>query len=473
MPAILDTADDGALTHTYVPQGSAARLMEDRRAEVLLSGPAGTGKSRACLEKLHMLALLNPGMRGLIVRKTGVSLTSTALVTWQEHVATEAIEAGDVTWYGGSQREAAQYRYSNGSRVMVGGMDKPTKVMSSEYDVIYVQEAIELTETDWESLISRLRNGRISFQQLIADTNPDTPTHWLKVRSDRGQTAMYESRHEENPVYFREDGTTTERGADYMALLDSLTGVRYHRLRRGLWVAAEGVIYEEWDPAVHLVDRRRLPNDWPRYWVVDFGYTNPFVLQRWAQDPDGRLWLYAERYHTKQIVEDHARAVLAEVTDDDGHWREPQPRAIICDHDAEDRATLERHLRRTTTPARKSVSDGIQFVQSRLRPAGDGKPRLFVMRDARHLLDPDLASAKKPTCTAEEVPGYIWQPSLDGRANKDAPLKLDDHGMDAMRYMVAQLDSGPQGPARGKSPANRRTARGADLARRSGSRVTR
>jgi len=27
--------------------------------EVLLSGPAGTGKSRACLEKVHLMALMN------------------------------------------------------------------------------------------------------------------------------------------------------------------------------------------------------------------------------------------------------------------------------------------------------------------------------------------------------------------------------------------------------------------------------
>ncbi len=43
---------------------------------------------------------------------------------------------------------------------------------------------------------------------------------------------------------------------------------------------------------------------------------------------------------------------------------------------------------------------------ARLRPAGDGKPRLFVARDARtHPQDPELVEAKKPTCTAEEIPG--------------------------------------------------------------------
>ncbi len=456
------------LQHTYTPRGAARRLFEERGNEVVLAGPAGTGKSRVCLEKLHLLALLNPGMKGLIVRKTAVSLTSTTLDTFRKHVVVEALETGDVVWYGGSAQEAAAFRYSNGSRVLVGGMDKPSKVMSSEYDCIVVDEATELTETDWEALTTRLRNGQVSFQQIIGACNPDTPTHWLKMRGDSGQTLMLESRHEDNPVLVDADGRATERGAEYLSRLDNLTGVRYHRLRRGLWVSAEGVIYDTWDPAIHLVNRERLPKDWPRYWVVDFGYTNPFVLQRWAQDPDGRLWMYAERYMTRQIVEDHARAVLAEVTKDDGTWREPRPRAIICDHDAEDRATLERHIGMTTTAARKSVSDGIQFVQSRLKVAGDGKPRLYVMRDARTDRDPDLVEAKKPTCTAEEVTGYIWQPSPDGKPNKDTPLKLDDHGMDCVRYMVAHLDAGPQRPAKGRSPAGRRTARGPALARTTG-----
>ncbi|MBH1938928.1 terminase, partial [Streptomyces sp. AV19] len=54
------------LEHAFEPHGTAREVMHCRAPEVLMSGPAGTGKSRACLEKLHLLALLNPGMRGII-----------------------------------------------------------------------------------------------------------------------------------------------------------------------------------------------------------------------------------------------------------------------------------------------------------------------------------------------------------------------------------------------------------------------
>jgi len=443
------------LTHQYRPRGAAKALMECRDPELLLSGPAGTGKSRACLEKLHLLMLLNPGARGLIVRKTLASLGSTALVTFREHVAKEALANGTVNWYGGSPQVAPSYRYSNGSVIVVGGMDRATRVMSSEYDVVYVQEAIELTLTDWESITTRLRNGRISFQQIIADTNPDTPAHWLKGRCDAGTTRMVESRHEDNPVLVDDQGQLTDIGRAYIGKLDNLTGVRYHRLRRGLWVAAEGVIYETYDPAVHLVDRVPLPAGWTRYWAVDFGYTNPFVCQCWAEDPDGRLWLEWEVYHTQRLVEDHAITILDQVSRPDpdyrhpagrpryAHhgrtWTGPKPRAIVCDHDAEDRATLERHLGMSTVAAHKSVSDGIQGVQTRLRPAGDGRPRLLLMRDAVVERDPALVDASKPTCTAEEFPGYVWDTGA-GKAPKEQPFKADDHGMDAMRYLVAEVD---------------------------------
>jgi phage terminase large subunit len=113
--------------------------------------------------------------------------------------------------------------------------------------------------------------------------------------------------------------------------------------------------------------------------------------------------------------------------------------ATIADHDAEDRATLERYGI-PTIAAMKAVSLGIQAVQTRLRKAGDGKPRLFIMTGALVEADPILLNDKKPVCTEQEVESYIWIPTKDGKLNKEAPLKENDHGMDPMRYLVAYVD---------------------------------
>lgn len=434
--------------HRYRPWGSALELFRCRDPEILLSGPAGTGKSRACLEKLHAMMLATPGTRGLIVRKTATSLTSTALVTFREHVAVEALASGEVKFYGGSAQEAASYQYGNGSVIVVGGMDKATRIMSSEYDAVYVQEATELTEDDWEAITTRLRHGAVSFQQLMADCNPDAPHHWLKRRCDRGATRLVYCRHEDNPRLFdARSGTWTPEGSVYLGRLGALTGVRRERLRFGHWAAAEGLVYDTFDPAVHLTARfsrdSHPPQDWPRYLAIDFGFTNPFACQWWTEDPDGRLYLYREIYQTRRLVEDHAAEIKRHMKT--RHGPEPAPSAVICDHDAEDRATLERHLGYSTVPARKDVSPGIEAVQLRLRAAKDGKPRLYLCRDALLARDPALDAAKRPCSTNEEITEYIWDPSsppsLAGQP-REAPLKRNDHGMDAMRYLVAHVDLG-------------------------------
>jgi phage terminase large subunit len=410
--------------------------MYARDPEVLLSGPAGTGKSRACLEKLHMLAGKFPGMRGLLLRKTRESLTESALVTFE----TMVVEEGHPILRGPRRDTRKAYEYPNGSVIVVGGLrqsgrDLTQKVMSTEYDVIYVQEAIELQESEWEKATTRLRHGVTPYQQLMADTNPDAPTHWLKRRCDAGRTLLLDSRYEDNPLLWdAKRGRWTAGRAEYIAKLDALTGARLQRLRYGRWVQAEGVVYEEWDPAIHVVAPFSIPPTWPRYWSVDFGFTNPFVCQWWAEDGDARLYRYRELYQTHRLVEDHAKEMLALSKS------EPRPRAIICDTDAEDRATLQRHLGGLMTmAAHKVVSPGIQAVATRLRKAADGKPRLFLFRNALVRRDPLLEQQRRPACTEQEFDSFIWDLS-SGRKGGEKPVKEHDHGMDATRYMVANRD---------------------------------
>ena len=434
--------------HRYQPFGTAREAFRFKGPELLYAGPAGTGKSKCLLEKLHAMMLKYPGARGLIVRKTLASLGSTALVTYEQHVAKEHLANGDVKWFGGSPKEAACYKYKNGSVIVVGGMDKSMKIMSSEYDVCYAQEATELLEEDWEAITTRLRNGRIPYQQLIADANPDVPTHWLKIRCDTGKTHHIGSRHEDNPILFNQnpDGTTgtlTKVGADYMGKLDALTGVRYMRLRKGIWCAAEGLVYEEFDPNVHVYKHiGRPPISWTRYITVDFGYTNPMVVQFWAEDEDGNLYLYRELYHTKTTVDEMAPQIKEAMN----LRNEPRPRMIICDHDAEGRAVLERELGMSTKAAKKTVEDGIQAVKRRLIVnEATGKPGVFLCLDAVVKRDKELQDRKKPSSTLDEIVGYIWDRGTHtaqaaGKPPKEVPVKEDDHGMDAMRYMIAERD---------------------------------
>jgi Phage terminase large subunit len=419
-------------------RGAQLSLFQSRSSEVILSGPAGTGKTVGTCHKLHAIALKYPGARLLMCRKTQQSLTTGALVTYEKQILDPA---DGVTFFGGSPREPASYRYPNGSRLVIGGLDRASKVLSSEYDIIYVNEVVEITLTDWETLSTRLRANAVPYQQLLGDTNPDAPSHWIKQREAGGQLELLYSVHEDNPAYWdRERGEWTALGAAYMARLENLTGVRYKRLRSGLWVAAEGQVYEEFDPAIHKLSRdeasRRWPDwqAWPTLWGVDFGYRDPFVWGEWAQGPDGLLLLVQQIYQTGRLVEDLAREIQQATKN------RPRPTAIICDHDAEGRATLEKHLRMVTRTAYKAISDGIQEVQKALRPTlqGDGskRPGIFFLEDSLiHNPDESLAEKKSPLSLLDEFGSYVWNEG-GGRKKGEEPLDKDNHGMDMKRYVV-------------------------------------
>jgi len=75
-----------------------------------------------------------------------VLIAASAFITLQRnfnapedtHVVPVDLVGGLLTWYGGSAQEAAQYRYSNGSCLVVGGLDNSTRIMSTDYDLVYV-----------------------------------------------------------------------------------------------------------------------------------------------------------------------------------------------------------------------------------------------------------------------------------------------------------------------------------------------
>ncbi|MBK7424787.1 MAG: hypothetical protein IPJ48_17840 [Propionivibrio sp.] len=109
--------------------------------------------------------------------------------------------------------------------------------------------------------------------------------------------------------------------------------------------------------------------------------------------------------------------------------------ATICDHDAEDRATLEENGI-PTVAADKRISVGIEKVQERLAKSGDGKPRLMFALDSLVEVDNSLRDRFQPISTEEEFAMYTYPAGEEGKITKEAPTDLYNHGMDALRYMI-------------------------------------
>lgn len=419
-----NVADDD--TKRFRPVGAHRLLWSSRADRILCEGPAGTGKTRNELERVNFLAWRYPESRHLLCRKTRASMSESVLVTWERDV-----HAGSMHLFGHVRRSNREsYVYPNGSVVVVGGLDKPEKTYSAEYDTINVFESVECTENEIEQLLRALRSGKMPWQQLVCDCNPSAERHWLNVRASQGWFERITTRHTDNPRFF-DAGEWTRDGKQFLKSLEALTGHRRLRLLEGRWCSAEGVVYDEWDAATHIIDA--MPTNWQtwrKFRSIDFGFNDPFVCQWWA-DSGEALYLYREIYMSSRIVEDHARQIL--------HLSEGEDYThTVADHDREDRETLHRHGV-WTLPASKEIERGLDVVKARLRVRENGKPRMYVLRSAHVESDRKLEIAKRPMRTLDEFDSYVWQQRKDGMA-RDIPLDRDNHGMDAMRYAIMSVD---------------------------------
>ena len=395
-------------------------FMEDVTPELLYSGAFGAGKTKILCEKAYFFSIFYPNNFGLIVRKTMNSLRHTTLRTLLKGTGgLPVIPPNAIANYNKSNNLITLV---NGSEIIYGGLDDPVKWASLEVGWIAIDEAVEINEDDYTMLLGRLRQANVPIRQIFMATNPGAPSHFL-----------YKKFYQEQPVS-KIDGSpltkvlesnalqNTFNPADYILRLDEFKGVYRDRFVLGKWTAFEGLVYPVFDPTRHVIDPFTIPDDWRRVRVIDFGYTNPFVCQWWAIDHDSTAYMYREIYMSHKLVEDHARQIkkLSGTESID---------VTYADHDAGDRATLQRHGI-STMAAKKSVSPGIQEVYSKLSFDERGKAKLYFFKNALVEADQHLIITKKPTCTVDEFGGYVWK----DKGTKEEPAKENDHGADCTRY---------------------------------------
>lgn len=460
----------------FRPTEIQEEFLHDTHDQVLLSGSFGAGKSRIGSEKGYKLNVKYAGNRGLIVRKAFTDLRESVI---EQTLLDEVIPESHIVEHNRGQHYIEHLTGTTDpsgdpvtSTIHYHGLDSgrqtgddnlPRKIGSMEFGWIFADEGTELSKGEWAQLLGRLRytgqrqNGvwyRVPKQQIFTATNPDGPSHWMYdtfFRNPADDTNYYEMTLHDNPGV---DEAYAQR------LENNLSGVLYERYVEGKWVGSEGIIYDEYKPEEHLIHPDDLPGwtvhresefdktgekcywaeppaDWRIYRSIDFGYTNPFVCQWWARSPDDKLVLFREIYKSQTRISVHADEI-ERLSPDGRHITKS-----IADHDAEGREQLNSNGI-STVNADKSVGDGIEAVKSRLAFDDRGEASLYFMEGARvHQPDPQLIIQNEqgdpvPLKTIDEITGYIW----DEDADDDEPVKEEDHGMDAMRYLVYTLDGG-------------------------------
>lgn len=288
----------------------------------------------------------------------------------------------------------------------------------------YVDEVSLVSEEFFSQLLARMS---VPGAKLFATTNPDNPAHWL-----RRNYLLREHELDLRQWHFILDDNPSLDDAYKDSIKAENVGLWYRRRVLGEWCAAEGAIYDMWDPDVHVVDIIPPVTSWLGI-GLDYGTSNPTAALLLGLSSRGGgengthpcLFLVDEfRWDSRQR---HRQLTDVELSGKLRDWLHtvrfpgtrlhgPVPQYLIIDPSA---ASLKVQCHQdgwNVADADNSVLDGIRLVSSLL-----ARRYLKVSRSCQGWID--------------EIGGYSW----DDRAallGVDKPVKADDHSLDAGRYVT-------------------------------------
>lgn len=277
--------------------------------------------------------------------------------------------------------------------------------------------------TLWPDSYFRQMQGRMSppGARFFGTTNPDSPFHWFKT-DVLDQRAEVVGRGGIDVGYFHfEIDDNTFLSPEYISSIKrEYRGLWYKRFILGLWVLAEGTIYDFFDEDEHVIKRR--PNgDHTKtsyHLSIDYGTDNPFVALVIGHNPTTkpRVWCEAElvwdsKKEGRQKTDfQYSRDVrtFMQATGYTFDW-------VVVDPSA---ASFKVQL----------MQDGVYNIKDANNAVLDG-----IRTQARMLSIGDYAICEDCTYTIGEYGAYTWDPKASKRG-EDKPLKTGDHTKDAERY---------------------------------------
>lgn len=209
-------------------------LNDDRRIN-LLTGSVRSGKTYVSLLKWAIFVGTMPeNAEFLMAGKTITSLKRNCLGLLQELV-------GDNFKYSLTSKSGKLF----GRTVWLEGANDDraeSKIRGMTLAGAYVDELTQVPEDFYRMLLSRLS---VKNAKLYATTNPDTPSHWVKVdiiENDEIDKKVWQFQFDDNEILKKDNPEYFEQlRKEYL----SMGEVFYQRFILGLWVLAEGLIYKQ------------------------------------------------------------------------------------------------------------------------------------------------------------------------------------------------------------------------------------
>jgi len=452
----------------FAPVTDAQReFINDCSDRVLFCGPWGSAKTEAGLRKAIVWLGALSGLRVRWLRSYANEARTIAMPLFLARVPPSWVK--DVNRQDGTVTLLPPTGVE--TQMRFGGL-KPSETGQNpwggtEYGLTIMDEANKFGDLAVleEMILRSARQPGVACNQVAFLANADAPSHWLHRWFYEGKGPQPDDSTLPRLTYRLIEGGTIPRSAgllpaSYYSMLASLSGVHRQRFVLNQWVAHEGLVYP-YDPRVQLLYRtatgyadaggREIITHETlaqlRYVLsVDFGFDHPFSASWWRVS-SGDAWYHQRQvYMTRRTVREHAKQ-MHEVHQALGL---PEPPVAVCDHDAEDCATLRENSIRTV-PAYKDRRRGQQAVYEKFPHADPTDPagerltpcRIYFLADALVELDHSREVAKLPTCTTDELGGYVWATGA-----REDMVKVNDDGCDEMRYAITAVANLPPQNAR-------------------------
>lgn len=152
---------------------------------LVLYGGAGSGKSVFAAQKWLVRLLSEDKHKLLVVRKIAKTIRNSVFAELRG-----LINAWDLGALFKINKSDMEITCINGNSIIFAGIDDPEKLKSiSGVTGIWIEEASELTQQDFQQLDLRLRGYTVNYKQIVISFNPISITHWLKgMFFDRART---------------------------------------------------------------------------------------------------------------------------------------------------------------------------------------------------------------------------------------------------------------------------------------------
>lgn len=153
-------------------------LLFDNHHYLVLKGSGRSGKSIFVGRKVLERCVTEPGIRWLVCRKVAKTLRESC---FKQLIGQLAEYYPDIGWK--ANRSDLLISFANGSEIIFAGLDDVEK-LKSIYNLhcIWIEEASELLESDFNQLDIRLDGSGNYKKQIVLSFNPISVTHWLKRR---------------------------------------------------------------------------------------------------------------------------------------------------------------------------------------------------------------------------------------------------------------------------------------------------